>query len=123
VRNRALVFIDHSWEESEHESGLTTAGFLEPEEKSGLGQKFLSYMGNERTLQAVVEALLSLAAEISASHPETIGPPYSFHIITKGMAHGGDIIEEQFRRALAIIQSRATQPALNMSREMQARTA
>ncbi|PYT48484.1 MAG: hypothetical protein DMG44_14425 [Acidobacteria bacterium] len=102
VRNRIFCCTDRSSDEWEHDSGVAIIGDVDSEEGIAAGDKLLELIGRDRTPQAVAKAMLSLAAEISASHPETIGPPYSFHLITKGASGGSSLIEEQFRRSLAI---------------------
>ena len=121
VRNRVFSCTDRC-EQSEQQSGVTISGFLDPEEAWVFAGKFLDRLARE-TPKCVIEAMLSLAAEISASHPETIGPPYCFHLVTKAMSRGGGIIEEEFRRALATGENRAMQFGLDGSRESQLRTA
>ena len=80
---------------------------MDPEEAFALAGKLLELVGSERGPRPIVEAMLLLAAEISASHPETIGPPYFLHIVTRGASCGRDVIEEQFRRAVASVDNRA----------------
>jgi hypothetical protein len=99
VRNRTFSCTDRCVEH-EQEYGATISGDLDSEEAWIFAGKLLELVGSGHP-QAVVEALLSIAAEIAASHPETIGPPYYFRMVTKGASRGGKIYEEQFRRALA----------------------
>jgi len=86
VRNRVFSCTDRC-EQSEQQSGVTISGFLDLEEAWVFAGKFLDRLARE-TPKCVIEAMLSLAAEISASHPETIGPPYSFHLVAKGESRG-----------------------------------
>jgi hypothetical protein len=99
VRNRVFSSTDRCTE-SEVSSGATIGGFADPDEAWSIAGRLLDLVGRERTPKRIVESMLTLAAEMSASYPETIGPPYRFHIITKGASLGGGILEEQFRAAL-----------------------
>jgi hypothetical protein len=106
VRNRTFSCTDRC-QESEQDSGVTISGFVDPERAFEFAGELLELIGRQPTPKVIMEAMLSIAADISALLPETIGPPYTFHIVTKGASRGGDIYEEEFRRALA---NRATVP-------------
>ncbi len=107
VRNRIFSCTDRCTE-SEISSGATIGGFADPDESWSIAGRLLDLVGRERTPKRIVESMLALAAEMSASYPETIGPPYRFHIVTKGASLGGSILEEQFRAALATGENCAT---------------
>jgi hypothetical protein len=82
VRNRTFACMDRCCE-CEQDSGVTISGFLEPDEAWAQAGKLLELIGSERTPKVIQGTMLSLAAEISALLPETIGPPYSCHIVER----------------------------------------
>jgi hypothetical protein len=83
VRNRVFSCTAHSPEQWERDDGVTISGDVSTEEGDFFGDKLLELIGNEYTPKSVAEAMLSIAAEISALRPETIGPPYSFVVVTR----------------------------------------
>lgn len=80
VRKRVFELRDGVLEESEHISGATASGFIELEDR--VSQRMLASMGAERNPVAAERAMRIVAAEVAATRPELIGPPYSFHLIT-----------------------------------------
>ncbi len=99
VRNRVFSCTAH-YDEWERENGVTIIGDVDADEGWEFAGKFLELVGRDHRPKVIVESMLSIAAEISASHPETIGAPYFFHLVTKGMMPASRDIEEQFRRAV-----------------------
>jgi hypothetical protein len=83
VRNRVFSCTCSSCDEWEHESGVTISGFLDSDEGIVYGDKLLELIGRPRTPQSVEKAMRSIADQISARYPETIGPPYCFHTVTR----------------------------------------
>jgi hypothetical protein len=100
IRNRVFSCTERC-DEWERENGVTIEGFCEPDEAFAFAGKFLELVGRERGPKPIVQAMRSIAAEIEASYPETIGAPYFFHLVTKGLLPASRDIEEQFRQAVS----------------------
>ena len=82
VRNRAFNFNGESCEQSEYESGCACSGFIETHEE--VPRRLLDLMDEPRTVEGVTGAMLSLAAEIAATRPNTVGAPYFTEVIQRG---------------------------------------
>jgi hypothetical protein len=81
VRNVSFAFTDGLCEQSEYPSGAVACGFIEPEER--VGHALLERMGDERTESAVLAAMESLAADVAATRPNVVGPPYFTQIVRR----------------------------------------
>ena len=82
VRNKAFNFNGESCEQSEYESGCACSGFIEADEE--VPRRLLDLMDDPRTVEGVTSAMLSLAAEIAATRPNTVGAPYFTEVIQRG---------------------------------------
>ncbi len=86
VRLRAFTCTPRSHHETDEcEAGATVTGSLKAEagEAELFGNRLFELIDGEYSPESVQRAMLSLGAEISASRPEVIGPPYSFAIVTQ----------------------------------------
>ena len=79
VRNVAFAFTDGVCERSEYESGCACSGFIETDEE--VPRRLLDRMDDPRTVEGVTSAMLSLAADVAATRPNTVGSPYFTEIV------------------------------------------
>src|SRR5882724_3147994 len=69
-------------EVSESEAAASVGGAVEGKGEI-FGNQLVDLMGDVHSAETARKAMLTLAADLSASRPEVIGPPYSFAIVTQ----------------------------------------
>jgi hypothetical protein len=86
VRNRIFSCMESSeqWKQSERDGGVTINGDVLEEEGKLFAKKLEELIGREHTPDSIIAAMRLIADEISAAHPETIGPPYFSNVVTRG---------------------------------------